>query len=240
MKRVKKHVINAAIFIKSSHIAFIFFLEIIIGVLLSVFSLVLFLKIRGEVFEKELSLFDNIIINLFYSIRNPFLTKGMIFISFLGGEFIPGAIIVLVIFLFLKKHIKESILFLFISGMSFSINSILKEIIQRPRPNFHPIIVATDYSFPSGHAMDSLVFYMALTYLVFHFTGSKKLTLIAFLIFGSIVFFIGISRVYLGVHYPTDVIAGYIGGLFWLVSVLLIDRTFIFYKLFKESKKINK
>lgn len=242
MEKVSKNFFLVSNLVKSSKVALIIFLEVVLGILLSASSLFIFIKIRGEVLEQELSLFDNSIINFFYSLRIPFLTKIMVFISFLGGEFIIAATILIIILLFLKKHKKESVIFAFIIEMSFLINSLLKNVVQRPRPHFHPLIVENNYSFPSGHAMDSFVFYTTLSYLVFHFTRNKKLGILSIILSTILIFLIGISRIYLGVHYPTDVIAGYFGGLFWFASVMLIDRTLIFFKFFKESKDkiINK
>ena len=121
--------------------------------------------------------------------------------------------------------------------MSALINYALKSVIQRPRPSFYPLLLESDYSFPSGHSMDSFVFYATLAYLVFHFTGNKEFAVVCSAFSIVLIIAIGISRIYLGVHYPTDVLAGYLGGLGWFTSVILIQKTLIFYKLFKEKHK---
>lgn len=216
---------------------FLFILiEVLLGIIFSVSSLFFFIKLRSEVFEKEFLSFDTGIINFIYNFRTPLLNKIMIGVSYLGSQFIIAAAIILVVIFFLKNHKKDAALFIFIISMAFIINNILKEIIQRPRPQIYPLISASGYSFPSGHAMDSFVFYATFSYLVFHFTQNKKLGFISTFVSITIILLIGISRVYLGVHYPTDVLAGYLGGFFWFISVILIEKTLIFFRLFREIR----
>ena len=70
---------------------------------------------------------------------------------------------------------------------------------------------------------------------MYHFTHRIGLTLFVGAIAALLIFLIGFSRVYLGVHYPSDVVAGWIAGLWWLVTALVIDRTLVFFKLYRES-----
>ena len=102
------------------------------------------------------------------------------------------------------------------------LNLVLKNVFQRSRPIFSQAFqVETGYSFPSGHAMISLVFYGAVVYIVFSFLKSRRSKLLA--VIGALVVLslIGFSRLYLGVHYLTDVLAGWAaGGLLLMVCVL--------------------
>lgn len=113
----------------------------------------------------------------------------------------------------------------------------LKQIIQRPRPDIMPSVVETSYSFPSGHAMNSSVFYLTIAFYTYHFTRKKKLSLVV--TGGAIVLLllIGFSRVYLGVHYPSDVVAGYVVGVWWLTTAILISKSVSFVKHFREKEK---
>lgn len=237
MERLSRNFLGTAKLIRNSRAAFFVFLEAVAGTILSLSSLLIFIKLKNEVFEKELAFFDTGIIDFFYSLRTPLLNKTMLIISFVGGDFIIIFAILLIVLFAMKKHLREAILFGFILSMTVVINDVLKKIIQRPRPDTDPLISLQDYSFPSGHAMDSFVFYATLSFLVFHFTRSKKLALISTILSVILIFLIGISRIYLGVHYPTDVVAGYLGGLFWFSSVMIINRTLIFFRLFRESKE---
>lgn len=223
--------------VERRRVMFLLFWEVILGIIFTAGSVLLFIKIRGEVLEKDLLPLDLSILQFFYHLRTPPLNNLMIGISYLGGEIMIIFGILITIFLLLKKHKKEAILFAFILGMAGIIDTVLKNLVQRPRPQFHPLVIEKDFSFPSGHAMDSFVFYLTLSYLIFHITKNKKLSMVVMILSLVLILLIGISRIYLGVHYPTDVIAGYVGGLFWFTSVLLIDKTLTFYKFFKEARK---
>lgn len=234
ISKTTQHVKNFLSFLRNSHPALVIFLEILIGIGLTVISLVVFIKIRGEVFEKDFENFDTQIINSLYLLRTPYLNQIMIFFTYLGGQIMVALSVVFTSVLLIRKHKREAFLFTFILVMAALIDNILKDIFQRPRPYFYPLVVERDYSFPSGHAMDSMVFYATLSYLFFHFTKNKKLSILVSVISFVLVVLIGLSRIYLGVHYPSDVLAGFVGGQAWFASVLLIQKTLEFYKLFKE------
>lgn len=234
IEKTSQHIRNFAKFLRNSHPALIIFLEIIVGILITVLSIVLFIKIRNEVWETDFQTFDTQIINYFYQFRGPILNQIMIFISFVGGQLMVALAIIFTSVLLIKKHKREAFLFAFILVMAAIIDNVLKDIYQRPRPYFYPLVVESDYSFPSGHAMDSFVFYATLSYLFFHFTKNKALSVMASIFSVFMIGLVGLSRVYLGVHYPSDVLAGYVGGLAWFVCVLLIQQTLVFYKLFRE------
>ena len=160
--------------ISRTHVLFLVFLEIIGGIFFSIPSFLLLVKFRGEVFEKELTFFDHIIMNVFYSLRNPVLTDIMKFISFLGYELLALVGVLLVILFLLEKHKREAVMFSLIVGMAPVITAILKHLNQRPRPFDNPLISLFDYSFPSGHAMTSFVF--LLHYFIFRISLHQKQT----------------------------------------------------------------
>lgn len=237
MSKALKIVNSVITLVLNSKIALLIFLEIAIGVVLSVFSIFAFIELREGIFQKEFFSFDEAIINTLYLHRTSLLTAAMTLASFLGKELVIIVTIFLVILFLLKKHQKEAFLFAFILGMDPLITSLLKNLIQRPRPplHLHSQITQLDYSFPSGHAMGALVFYATFSYFVYHFTRSKKLGTVSFAFSLFLISLIGLSRIYLGVHYPSDVLAGYFSGLCWFSSIMLINKTLVFFKLFKEN-----
>ncbi len=101
---------------------------------------------------------------------------------------------------------------------------LLKELYHRVRPDFLPLAYETSYSFPSGHAMNSLIFYTCLSFFVLNHVKNKQLRMIFFVLSGILIFLIGISRIYLGVHYPSDVIGGYAAGFCWLTLVFSVAK----------------
>jgi undecaprenyl-diphosphatase len=113
-------------------------------------------------------------------------------------------------------------------------NLILKQIFLRPRPVFpQAFLVDSGYSFPSGHTMISLVFYGAVAFLVLltlKKRWNKFFVVLGFILISAL---IGFSRLYLGVHYLTDVLAGWAAGGLWLTVCILGDY------LFNYSRKVE-
>lgn len=211
-------------------------LELCIGALFSLGSLFLFIVIAKDVVSREVITLDTSISQFIYSFRTPELTQAMLGISFLGGEFLLVASALCIAFLAWRKHTKEALLFLFIILSGFLLNNLTKAMFQIPRPGIDPIYQATFYSFPSGHAMNSFIFYATLAYFVYHFTKQKLLSIAIGSCCLLLILLIGFSRVYLGVHYPSDVLAGFIAGFWWGVTVILIDKTRTFYQFFTAQK----
>ncbi len=95
-------------------------------------------------------------------------------------------------------------------------NTLLKLFFNRQRPSVEHLVSAGGTSFPSGHAMGSMLFYGTFIFLMPKFIHNKKLCLAIQLLLGLLVLGVGISRIYVGVHYPTDVIGGFLMGAAWL------------------------
>ena len=98
-----------------------------------------------------------------------------------------------------------------------ALNFALKEIVQRPRPEGFRLIAETGYSFPSGHSMVAVAFYGFLIWLIIRYEEDRRQRWIWSLALFFVVIMIGVSRVYLGVHYFSDVVAGYCVAAVWLV-----------------------
>jgi undecaprenyl-diphosphatase len=107
-------------------------------------------------------------------------------------------------------------------GVSALINFTLKQILQRPRPVEHMIINESGYSLPSGHSMVSMAFYGFLIYLIYKNIKNKYLKYILIALLFVLIMSIGISRIYLGVHYPSDVIAGFLVAISYLIMFIHI------------------
>lgn len=212
------------------------FLEIILSVILTLSALFIFFKIVDELLEKDILHFDVWLINVAYAFRSPTMTEFMFFLTFLGSPlFLLTLSVIMVLYLFTKRR-RDAIIYLGILYSGVLLNLILKYTFARPRPQFHPLVHENLFSFPSGHAMNSFVFYMALSYFIFRETKNVKFTIFVTIISVLIIIGVGISRVYLGVHYPSDVIAGYVAGFIWIVSAILFEKLVIFERLYKSSK----
>lgn len=237
---MKKYTIDAFSFAISSKASFFIFLEIAFGTVFSLISLTLFADLMKDVLENDVIHFDTNVSNFFYSTRTPLLTNIMFGITALGSEILLIIASISFIFFAWKRHKQEAILFSVVLGVSAIVNFFVKQFVQRPRPEFAPLYLEHSFSFPSGHAMNSFVFYAMLAYFIFHFTRNNKLSSIIAALSVLLIVLIGISRIYLGVHYPTDVIGGYIAGFWVFITAVMMNRTIIFFKLFKESKKVVK
>jgi membrane-associated phospholipid phosphatase len=214
------------------------FSEILLGVIISLAFLIFFAKIAREMIANDTVKFDINFSILIYNLRSPILTQIMIFITNLGSEFtLVVASISSIIFAW-KKYRQEAILFLFALLSGLLINITFKDIIQRPRPNIAPIISENSYSFPSGHAMNSFIFYSLVVYFIYHFTRNRKYVTISAIIAALLISGIGLSRIYLGVHYPSDIIAGYFAGFWWVTTIILIQKTLIFYEIMHKQPRI--
>ena len=113
------------------------------------------------------------------------------------------------------------------------INHILKEVIQRPRPPIEfRMVEESSFSFPSGHAMASMAFYGLIVYYIYNYIKNKTIKNIICATLSVLIFLVGISRIYLGVHYASDVLAGFLFSIVYLILYI----TFIL-KLFKVNQK---
>ena len=97
----------------------------------------------------------------------------------------------------------------------------IKNLVQRPRPP-QALITESGFSFPSGHAFVAIVFYGFLLYLIINFFENKTIRKLAIFFIPLIILAIGYSRIYLGVHWYSDVLAGYFFGVIWLLIVIFI------------------
>lgn len=201
-------------------------LEIAVGTVIAVVAFLSFLYLSHEVNETTLPIIDRELSNLLYSYRSPVLTQIMLLFTFLGGNImLTISSLALFLLLFIKNYRHEASLFGVTFVMGCILNLLLKEIIGRARPDMSPLIHEMYYSFPSGHSMNSLVFYALLAYLTYHFTRSISRTVFVSSLCILLILMIGLSRIYLGVHYPSDIMAGYLAGVTWFITVLVIERT---------------
>lgn len=139
-----------------------------------------------------------------------------------SGKFcFPLTAALIIYFLIRKKDWLIALLIFNLIGVRFA-NHILKAIFERPRPSFDHLVHVSYYSFPSGHSMDAMAFYSFLAFLLHvRLKESGKRTEAVWVAAVSLIVIIGLTRIYLGVHYPTDVLGGFSAGACWLFLTLL-------------------
>ena len=96
------------------------------------------------------------------------------------------------------------------------LNLAIKSLVQRPRPEGFRLVTETGFSFPSGHSMAAMAFYGLIVWLIWHYESDRRKRAVLTAAFSLIILMIGISRIYLGVHYASDVLGGFCVSLIWL------------------------
>lgn len=186
--------------------------------------LILFLALAEDVFNKDIMKGDIIGYSIIKSFINSSNTQVMKVITWFGSA---TCLISLTILLFIILKNKRTGFLIGINLVFVTIlNQLLKFVLQRPRPVDYRLIDETGYSFPSGHSMVSMAFYGYLIYLIYKSKFNKYVKIILMTILALRILFIGISRIYLGVHYTSDVVAGFLLSISYLI---------VFIKLFKEG-----
>ena len=186
--------------------------------------LVGFLALAEDVFHKEIMNGDIIGYKLISTfLISDFATPIAKFITNFGGAIFLIALTVVLFILIKNRKIGLSI---FSNLVIITVlNQLLKNILQRPRPTEFRIIEETGYSFPSGHSMTSMAFYGYLIYLIY-----KYVKWISIVLLGILICSIGISRIYLGVHYTSDVLGGFLISVSYLVIYISAVNKFLIEK----------
>lgn len=194
-----------------------------------------FLALAEEVFHQEIMNGDivgyDIVSKLFkFNVSTP-IAK---FITNFGGAIFVISLTTILFFVIKDKKIGISI----ITNLEIVtiLNQIIKFIMQRPRPTEFRIIEETGYSFPSGHSMVSLAFYGYLIYLIYKYINNKHLKRTLIIILSVLICIIGVSRIYLGVHYTSDVLGGFLISFAYLIIYIELVNKFVLEKN-KDDKK---
>ncbi len=182
----------------------------IINIMLLLIFITLGLMVRNT---SEGILFDANILEFIHNNSSPILLKIMKGISYLGSEkFIIPFMITIVTISLIRKNISQSIFLLVNSLGSFTLNFLIKQVFQRSRPFDFFLVKQGGLSYPSGHAMVVMSMYLAIFYLLTRNMKDKNKGVLIGVFIGFYIILMGISRLYLGVHWPTDIIGGYILG----------------------------
>lgn len=190
----------------------------------AVLSLFLFAWIAENVSHDRTVSFDLAVRMRIHEYASPGLTKAMIAISFLGGDGLTIAAI-LSVGVFLYFHWRRATLWLVVTILgALVLDLTLKYAFHRARPTPFFAALPRTYSFPSGHALFSFCFYGVLAGLLMGRTRSRLAKVLIWTSAAILVGAIGLSRIYLGVHHPSDVIAGYLAASLWVSTLLALDR----------------
>ncbi len=217
------------------------------GLFFSSIGLSLFIVLSIHVMEKKPFLFDQTIIEAVRFYATPALDSFMLFMTEWGSTFTLGLLLIIsMIWLCVKRNDLYAMLcYLMTVAGGGLLNLLLKSFFERERPNVNRMIEADGFSFPSGHSMGSMTYYGFLIYLILR-SKRKPLSKTGWgILFCLVILLIGTSRIYLGVHYPSDVLAGYLAGGVWLVlCISLLEILYLYrghkHKLTKSIQKKTK
>ena len=192
-----------------------------IGLLIAVFALWGFYEIAEEVLEQETQSIDTRILLTIRQWHTPFLDRLLIIITNIGNpSVLLVASLLLAAFLLWRKQRAETVTLTIAAIGALGLNVVLKNLFARSRPELWQRTVDVNfYSFPSGHAMMSVVVFGMIGYLLATHMPRWRIAIASFTVL--LVCAIGFSRLYFGVHWPTDIVAGYAAGTVWLVACIL-------------------
>lgn len=209
------------------------FSTIIIAFTLMVIAIICFFGLTEELSDNDLKPYDDFVVQHVIAFRGNLLTEFMKSITFIGNLIGYLLIIpILTVFFIIRKNWRLSLEITIVLLLSSGLNIFLKNFIGRERPpEIGRLVFADFYSFPSGHAMSAITFYGFIVYLCFILIKKVWLKYVIVFLCISITILIGLSRIYLGVHYPSDILAGYIAGLAWLMFCIIVLNVITLSKL---------
>jgi membrane-associated phospholipid phosphatase len=201
--------------------------ETIILLIIFVVAVVTFAVITRKVFVLKDEVFDYQVFDFLREHVSEKRNSVILFFTFLGTHLflIPANLVLIVYFLFIRKHKWYSIKIPVIAITSLLLMFLLKNLFGRQRPDIPLLREAHGLSYPSGHALMSVTFYGLLIYIVWNSVKQPWLKWLLVVLLFLLILFIGFTRIYLRVHYPSDVFAGFAVGFLWLfISVWIMRR----------------
>jgi membrane-associated phospholipid phosphatase len=168
---------------------------------------------------------DTRVINLVTTLRTPAVDHVFYAITLFGSaETIAVVAGTAILFTLLRAHYEDGLMILLAVAAGTGFFALIKVLVHRPRPPLEDAVyVQSGFSFPSGHSTVSAALYGTLAYLVIRGMRSEAFKAVIGTLAALLVFAIGFSRVYLGVHYPSDVVAGWAAGIFWVLLVVAAE-----------------
>jgi undecaprenyl-diphosphatase len=205
-----------------------------------------FLALAGEVMEGETLAFDKKIVLGLRKADDPsqpigpaWITGALMDLTALGGPTVLCLVVLAVVgFLVLQKRYRTGFLVFLTAASGETVGYAMKSLFARPRPTLVPHLrEAFSSSFPSGHAMQSAIVYLTLGAMLMRIAEGRLTKIYCLAAAMILTCLVGVSRVYLGVHYPTDVLAGWIVGLFWASVCWLIAQHYDVRAGIREERK---
>lgn len=202
-------------------------LTLLVGLVFAAGALIFFARLADEMLEGDAKQFDDWVRSGVHQFASPSVTSAMRIVTVFGAPVVLFSLTLIVGFGFLaKKKYRAMILLVATVAGSSLLNEVLKLSFHRTRPSpFFDTELPTSFSFPSGHALMSFCFYSTLAALISARSNSRLVRIIVWAVAALVIAAVGVSRIYLGVHYPSDVVAGYAAAFIWVMFIVIVDQT---------------
>ena len=168
------------------------------------------------------------IIGFVQGLEAPWLTVVMKGFTWIGSGFVvaPIALIGFIVLYFFLHYRQQAFLLIAVIAGSILFNSMLKNYFKRERPEIHRIMDANGFSFPSGHSMMAFSLYAIIAYIAWRNVKTTTSRVLLFLFAAFMIIMIGTSRIYLGVHYPSDIVGGFAASALWVTIAISVYAYF--------------
>lgn len=200
-----------------------------VPLLIAALSLTVFALIALSVSDHQIHRFDDNLIGWVQGMESPGMTKWMQVFTWIGSGrpvIIITIMFMIVLYIFLG-HRRELLFLAAVIAGSATLNTLLKLAFHRARPTIHRIVEANGYSFPSGHSMAAFSLYGGLAFLIWKHIPTATDRVMMIIVSTALILAIGMSRVYLGVHYPSDIAGGYFLSGSWLAICIWFYQRYL-------------
>jgi Membrane-associated phospholipid phosphatase len=197
--------------------------------IICVIAFLIFFLLLKEVHNHDILGIDEEVANFVFSVRNSKLT-----LFFKGTTMLCDIIFIVGVFLFVLLIVKDWRFKRYLCAniiLVVAINNLIKFIVSRDRPLGEHLVDATGFSFPSGHTMTATAMYGLLIYFIYKYVRNKKSKYVLISLLSLVIILIGMSRIYLGVHYTSDVLAGFTLSIAYLIGYVHVMESRLTKKL---------
>ncbi len=203
-------------------------LRLLLAFVFCIFFGVAFGYIATAVGNESIAHFDTAVIGFVQGLEAPWLTFIMKVFTWIGSGFVvaPIALIGFIVLYFVLRYRQQAFLLITVIAGSVLFNSILKSYFKRERPQIHRIMDANGFSFPSGHSMMAFALYAIIAYIAWRNVKTTVGRIVLFLSATFMITMIGTSRIYLGVHYPSDIVGGFVASALWVTIAISVYAYF--------------
>ena len=203
-------------------------LRLLLAFVLCIFSGIAFGYIATAIGNESIAHFDTAVIGFVQGLEAPWLTSIMKVFTWIGSGYVVSliALIGFIVLFFVLRYRHQAFLLISVIAGSVLLNSSLKNYFKRERPEIHRIMDANGFSFPSGHSMMAFALYAIIAYIAWRNVKTTMSRVVLILFTALMIIMIGTSRIYLGVHYPSDIIGGFAASALWVTIAISVYAYF--------------